>query len=47
MGAELEKERFGARRVKRNLWIKARDRFQLDVLSLLSGSVKRSPVARD
>ena len=47
MGAELEKERFGARRVKRNLWIQARDRFHLDVLSLLSGSVKRSPDARD
>jgi 7-keto-8-aminopelargonate synthetase-like enzyme len=36
MGAELEKERFGAQRVKRSFYVQSRDHYQHDVLSLLA-----------
>jgi len=35
MGAEMEKERFGAQRVRRSLYMQSRDHYQHDVLSLL------------
>jgi hypothetical protein len=36
MGAELEKERFGARRVQRSFYVQSLDHYQHDVLSLLA-----------
>ena len=36
MGAELEKERFGARRLRRSFYIQSLDHYQHDVLSLLA-----------
>jgi 7-keto-8-aminopelargonate synthetase-like enzyme len=47
MGAQLEKRRFGARPLRRNVWVQTRDAFHADVLALLSGEVhtRRSPEA--
>jgi hypothetical protein len=39
MGAELEKRRFGARPVARNVWIQSRDSYQAEVLAMLAGDV--------
>jgi hypothetical protein len=36
MGAELEKIRFGARRVKRAMYVQSHDQFHYDVLSLIA-----------
>jgi hypothetical protein len=36
MGAELEKQRFGARRQRRAFYVQSLDHFQHDVLSLLA-----------
>jgi hypothetical protein len=36
MGAEMEKERFGARRVRRSFYVQSLDHYQHDVLSLLA-----------
>ena len=36
MGAEQEKERFGAKRVQRSLYVQSRDHYQHDVLSLFA-----------
>ena len=36
MGAELEKERFGAMRVQRSFYVQSKDHYQHDVLSLLA-----------
>jgi hypothetical protein len=41
MGAEREKERFGARRVHRSLYLQSRDHYQHDVLSFLSCEAER------
>jgi hypothetical protein len=40
MGAELEKRRFGARPVARNVWIQLRDQLHAQVLALLAGEVR-------
>ncbi len=39
MGAELEKRRFGADPEQRKLFVRARDHYQADLLTLLSGDV--------
>jgi len=39
MGAELEKRRFGAQAENRQLFVRARDHYQADVLTLLAGTV--------